>query len=318
VQITEQEQFAEQVIDSLNEISGRHSGYRAAHAKGTLCAATFTASPAASALTRAAHMQGGPVRAHARFSNGGGNPGVPDRAKEARGIATKFYLPDGSTTDVVAVTLPVFLVRTPEDFLEFMRARRPDPETGELDMERIGAFLGAHPETVPAVQHTLSADPPASYLRCSYNALHTFRFVNADGDQTHVRYRWEPEDGEATISPDDAAARDPDYLQRDLAQRLEQGAAAFTLSVQVAEQGDPLDDPTAAWPEERERVVLGRLELTGLAFDREQGDDVLVFDPTRVTDGIECSEDPILLFRSPAYAESVLRRSGVRREPVPS
>lgn len=64
---------------------------------------------------------------------------------------------------------------------------------------------------------------------------------------------------------------------------------------------------------QRQRVRLGRLEVTGLAHDREQGGDVLVFDPTRVTDGIELSNDPILRFRADAYAESVLRRTGVAR-----
>jgi catalase len=68
------------------------------------------------------------------------------------------------------------------------------------------------------------------------------------------------------------------------------------------------------WPDERQQVTLGRLEVTGLAHDREQGGDILVFDPTRVTDGIELSDDPILRFRPHAYAESVLRRTGVTRD----
>ena len=314
--MTNDEALAAQVVDAMNEVSGRHAGFRAAHAKGTLCAATFTASADARELTRAAHMQGAPVRAHVRFSNGGGNPTSSDLAPEGRGMATKLYLDDGTTTDVVAVTLPVFLVRTPEDFLELMRARKPDPETGQPDIEKIGAFLAAHPETVPPVQAALSAPPPASYLRCTYNALHAFRFVNAAGEESFVRYTWEPEEGEATLSADEAAERGPDYLREELAERLEQAPAAFTLSVAVAEDDDLLDDPTAAWPAERRRVVLGRLELTGLAFDREHDGDVLVFDPTRVTDGIECSADPVLRFRSAAYAESVLRRSGVRRAPA--
>ena len=82
--------------------------------------------------------------------------------------------------------------------------------------------------------------------------------------------------------------------------------------VTLAEAEDPLDDPTAAWPEDREQVVVGRLELTGPEQEREQGGDVLVFDPTRVVDGIELSEDPILRFRRRAYAVSVERRSGMK------
>src|SRR5688500_9304985 len=107
--------LAEEVVDAINEISGGQPGHRAAHAKGTLLSGTFT--PSASGLTTAAHMQDEPVRVTARVSNGGGNPGIPDYAREGRGLAVKFYLPDGSKTDVVGLSVPCFFVRTPEDFL---------------------------------------------------------------------------------------------------------------------------------------------------------------------------------------------------------
>ncbi|HEY7875811.1 MAG TPA: catalase, partial [Actinomycetota bacterium] len=63
----------EQIVDTFNAIYGAHEGQRAVHAKGTLCAGTFTATPQAAELTTAAHMQGGPVRAHVRFSNASGD-----------------------------------------------------------------------------------------------------------------------------------------------------------------------------------------------------------------------------------------------------
>jgi len=83
--------------------------------------------------------------------------------------------------------------------------------------------------------------------------------------------------------------------------------------LQIAAPDDPVDDPTAPWRDDRETVVGGTLELTGLETGRETGADVLVFDPTRVADGIELSDDPILRFRSPAYSASIERRSGVPR-----
>ena len=97
-------------------------------------------------------MQGEPVRATVRFSNGGGDPGIPDYATEGRGMAVKLYLDDGTRTDMVALSLPVFFARTPEDFLDFTRARKPDPQTGQPDPERIGAWFAAHPEAGPAIQ----------------------------------------------------------------------------------------------------------------------------------------------------------------------
>jgi catalase len=306
--------LARQAVNAVCAISGDHPGFRAVHAKGTLCAATFTPSEDAKGLTRAAHFQDGPVRAHVRFSNGSGDPAAPDfEPREGRGMATKFYLPDETTTDIVGINLPVFFVSTVDGFLDFCRARVPDPSTGEPDPAAIGAFLEQHPEALTAGAAVLAATPPESYLRCAYNSLHAYRFVDDTGDGRYGRYGWEPEAGEASLSVEEAEARGPDYLQDDLATRLADKPAAFTLSVQVAEDGDAINDPTVPLPDERPRVTMGRLEVTGVAHDREQGDDVLVFDPTRVTDGIELSDDPILHFRPHAYAESVFRRSGVAR-----
>jgi catalase len=311
----DQAALAERLVDAINDLSGRHPGRRAAHAKGTLCAGTFTPSAEASALTRAAHMQDEPVRVTVRFSNGSGDPDAPDgERRDGRGMAIKFYLPDGTTTDIVSITIPVFFVRTPEEFLGFTTARRPDPETGELDMEKVGAFLAEHPATGAAVQLILpSLIPPLSYATCAFNSLHAFGLENAAGDRRWVRYRIEPEAGEHALSDEELEGASPDYLQEEIRERLGREPVRFRLVARLAKEGDPLDDPTAAWPEDREAVELGRLELTGIDTTRETGDDVLVFDPTRVTDGIDCSDDPILHVRSHAYSVSVERRAGVSR-----
>jgi catalase len=305
------DEFAERVVDAINDISGVHPGHRAAHARGTLLEGRFTATPDAARLTCAAHMQGDPVRATVRFSNGGGDPGSPDYATEGRGMAVKLYLPDGSRTDMVALTLPVFFARTPEDFLEFTLARKPDPETGQPDAEKLGAWFTAHPEAGPAIQAAVTAPPPASYAACAYNGLHSFRWVNAEGEGRFVRFGWQPEADVETLTAEAARELGPTYLQDEIAARAEGDGAAFTLVVTLAGPDDPVDDPTAAWPDDREQVVAGRLELTGLDREREREGDVLVFDPTRVVDGIELSGDPILRFRRRAYAVSVERRSGV-------
>ena len=299
------DRFAEEVVDAINDISGRHEGHRAAHAKGTLVRGVFT--PSGSGLTTAAHMGEDPVPVTARFSNGGGEPAIPDYAKEGRGLAVKFYLADGSKTDIVMLSLPCFFVRTPEDFLDFTRARKPDPETGQPDFEKVGAWLGEHPEAGPAIQAALSADPPESYATVAYNSIHSFKWTAPDGRERWVRYRLEPEAGERTLSEEDARALGRDYLQSEI---LERDAAVFRFLVVIAQEEDAVNDPTVAWPAERETVEVGRLELSGPELEREKGDDILVFDPTRVTDGIALSDDEILRFRPRAYAASVTRRSG--------
>src|SRR4051794_25696320 len=111
--------LSEQLVDSINASYGVHPGYRAAHAKGVLCAAVFTPPAEAAHLSRAPHFAGPDVRAHVRFSNGSGNPTAPDGIRDGRGMAIKFALPNGTTTDIVAISLPAFFARTPEDLLEF-------------------------------------------------------------------------------------------------------------------------------------------------------------------------------------------------------
>ncbi|MEY2406567.1 MAG: catalase [Acidimicrobiaceae bacterium] len=298
-----------QLIDGMNSTYGVHPGHRAAHAKGVLCSATFTATSAGAVLSRAAHLRGAPVRAHVRFSNGTGNPTVPDGARDGRGMAVKLYLDEGTTTDIVAVTLPAFFTRTPEDLLAFNEARRVDPETGQPDMAKVGAFLEAHPETLTAVGAAMTMPFPASYAQLTYNALHAYRFVDADGTVRPGRYHLVPDAGDASITEDEAAGRAPDYLRAELEQRFANGPIVFQLDVTLGTDDDSVDDPTEVWPESRERVRIGRLEITGLAFDREHDGDVLVFDPTRVTDGIELTGDRILLARRAAYSESVRRRT---------
>ncbi len=84
----------------------------------------------------------------------------------------------------------------------------------------------------------------------------------------------------------------------------------FILQLQIAGPGDDVDDPSSVWPKERRRANAGTLELTDLETERETGGDILVFDPSRVVDGIECSNDPVLRFRSAAYSDSVATRTG--------
>jgi catalase len=291
--------LAEEIVDAINDLSGVHPGHRAAHSKGTLLTGTFTPNGTGASLTTASHMDGDPVKVTARFSNGGGDPNVPDYAREGRGMAVKFYLADGEKTDIVALSMPCFFVRTPEDFLDFTRARK-DPERLMPD------WLGAHPEAMAGIQAALSAQPPASYATATYNSIHSYRWVDAGGGSRFVRYRWEPEAGEQTLSPEDAKALGRDYLQEEIVAR---GESAFRLQVIIATDEDAVDDPTVAWPEERQHVEVGRLVLDGPELEREQDGDVLVMDPTRVTDGIELSDDPILRFRGPAYSVSVERRT---------
>jgi catalase len=289
-------------VDTANEVFGRHPGKRAFHAKGTLLSGTFTATTAAASLTRAAHMQGEPVPALARVSNGNGNPRVPDYRPDVRGLAVKFDLPDGSQSDIVCQSLPRFPFRTPDEFVEFVRTQRQPAIAWRFPL-----YLARHPGMSGALRANLPAfKPPQSYATIPYYGVHAYRFVDSEGGSRYVRYTWRPEAGEARLGAREARARGRDYLRQEIRERLARGPVRFTLELQVAAPGDDVDDPSSAWPEERERVNAGTLELT--AVDEARDENALVFDPVRVTDGIEPSDDPVLRFRPAAYSESVTRR----------
>ncbi len=306
----EHPKLAEDLVATATEMYGSHPGVRSLHAKGAFCDATFTATPRAAALCRAAHFQGEPVPALVRFSNGSGNPHSNDANREAHGMAVKLRPPGADENDILATTTPAFVMRTPEGFLELLRLRLPDPQTGEADMEALGKFLGEHPEAMTAIGGTAGVEPPASLATVPYYSPHSFRLIDADGNGSWVRYRWRPDAGEERMPDDDAQARGRDYLFEDLARRLEAAPISFQLLLQLPREDDPIDDATALWPDDRELVEAGRLEITASVEDPEHDGHIDVFDPTRVGDSIELSDDPILRIRHDAYSVSAYKRLG--------
>ena len=177
---------------------GPHRRFRAVHAKGTICeghlhrhAGGERSSP------EPAHLQGDPVETTVRFSNETATRRTPDADPLAgRGMAVKFHLP-GRRRDGHRLRPAGRLLRPePEDFLEMTLARIPDPETGQPDPEKVGAFLADHPETGVALQKALpKLAPTTSFVTSDYRALHAFCLVDAEGGSHWGRYTWEPEEG---------------------------------------------------------------------------------------------------------------------------
>jgi catalase len=296
----------EQAIEAAHFKFGAHGGRRALHAKGRVYSGTFTATPEAAGLTRAAHMQGDPVEVTARFSNGGGDPGAPDYAADVRGLAVSFHLPDGSRTDISSQTVPRFPFKGPGPFVEFIRLSKPTASSAL----KLPLFLARHPGAIGPLRENLPRlKPPPSYAAIHYYALHAYRWVDADGGERYVRYTWKPTIDLEPLGRGEAKRRGRDYLREELESRLAGGPVQFELEVQVAGPGDDPHDPSSVWPETRDRVVVGTLEVTGPS---EEGDEH-VFDPTRVTDGIELSDDPVLRFRADAYSVSYDLRAGGRQ-----
>jgi catalase len=299
----------DEAIEAIRGTGGAQPGCRALHAKGTLYRGTFTATPDAAGLSRAKHLDGSTVPALVRFSNGSGNPTQSDGLPGVRGMAVKITLPDKSTTDVSTQTARLFVSSRPEGFVDLLKAMRPGPTTPL----RMAKYFVTHPRLLGALPVLRDANKvPASYATIEYHGLHAFRWISADGNAKFVRYHLIPAAGESYLSGPDAHGMGPDFLTDELNTRLAQGPVRFDYRVQIAGPQDSTIDPSAPW-RSAETITVGTLEITGLDTEREHGDDIVVFDPMRVTDGIEPSDDPVLHFRSLAYSASVKLRTGVDR-----
>jgi len=305
------EELAGRIVDAVERNGPAFRGVRRLHAKGVCAHGVFTPTGAAAVLSRARYLSRDAVPALVRFSNGGSDPSAHDGARDGRGMATKLVGAHGAW-DLVALSLPVFFVRTPEDFLAFVEARRPDPSTGTADPARIGAFLAEHPETIGALRHAMSAPPPASYATTRFHGIHAFVLVAPGGERRPFRYRWEPSAGVTTLEDAEALARPGGYLADELAHRLRVGHVDFALHLQLADPGDPTHDPTQPWGDGRAEVLAGHLRLTSLVEDPESGCEATIFDPTTLPEGIAPSDDPIPAVRSAAYSVSYARRRAER------
>jgi catalase len=298
-----------QLVETMRKLAGSHPGFRPAHAKGIVCAGEFRASPDAKRLTRASHLQGQPVTTIVRFANASGDPNVHDGLPGVRSMSAKFQLADGKTADVLGNSVEGFPAKTPEDFLEFLQAQLPDPATGKPAPDAVPRFLGTHPVAAAFVGRLMQRPIPASYAQSSYHAEHAFRFTAADDTSRFGRYHFVPDAGEAYLTPADGGKRGQNFLREELESRLRGGPVVFRLMLQVAGERDSPDDASALWPAERQRVELGRLQISSISPTSAEDERRLVFDPTNRTDGIDLSADPILLARSAAYSISYGYRS---------
>jgi catalase len=304
----EKQRVYEQLVDALQALFGVHPGYRAVHAKGIVCEGTFSPAPTAPSVSHAAHFRGVSIPATVRFSNFAGVPTVPDGDPLAspRGMAIKFHLPGGVDTDIVAHSYDGFPVRTAEEFLVFVRALATSGP-GVPSPTPLANFLVSHPQAKKFVEAPKPA--PASFATESYYGVNAFRFTSREGVSRAGRYRVRPEAGEEHLDAAEAARRPESFLFEELRERLFRGPARFRLLVQLADENDPIDDGSLPWPEGRPQVELGTIAVTSRLADSAAVERRLLFDPTRLVDGVELSEDPLPLARSAVYAIAYRRRT---------
>lgn len=298
-----------QMIDAFEGTFGVHPGQRRNHIKGTCAAGEFLGTTDAAALSRSALFSGKPIPVVARFSLGGGNPEVPDAAPAPRGMALEFRIPGGALQHITMINTPIFAAASPASFREALIAAKPDPQTGKPDPEKLKAYAATHPDAMASTQYASQHTPTANYYQTTYFSVHTFKFVDGKGTEHPVRWRFVPRDGTKEMTAAELKAAPRDFLEKNLIERTAKGPAVWDMIVYVGEPGDAQDNPTLAWPESRRHFKAGALTITqATAQQKGMLCEPINFDPLVMSDGMRPTNDPILLFRSPAYAVSFGKR----------
>jgi catalase len=300
---------APQMIDAFEGTFGVHPGQRRNHIKGTCAAGEFVGKPDTATLSRSALFSGKTIPVIARFSLGGGNPEIPDAAPAPRGMALELHLPGGSLQHITMIDAPIFAVASPASFRDLLLAAKPDPKTGQPDPEKLKAFAASHPDSMALTEWGKNHAPTANYYQTTFFSIHTFKFIDAKGTEHPVKWRFVPRDGTKEMTAAEMKAAPHDFLEKNLIERTGKAPAVWDMIVYVGEPGDPQDNPTLAWPETRKHFIAGTLTITQ-ATPQQKGTacEPINFNPLVMADGIAPTNDPVLLFRSPAYAVSYAKR----------
>jgi catalase len=299
--------LSQDLIKQFDTLFGLHPGFRPAHARGIMLTGTFTASPEATTLTRATHVTRESVPVTARFSSSTGLPLIPDTDPNAnpRGLAIRFYLAEHVHTDIVSHSTDGFPTRTGDEFLEFLHAvAATDPS--KASPTPIQQFLGTHPKALEFVQTPKPS--PSSFARETYYGVTAMKFTNKNNVSKYGRYQILPEAGNDHLDEATTKTKDPNYLFDELVARIANGPIRFQVLVQLAEEGDIVNDATHHWPADRPRLNLGTIALDKLVMDNAHEQKKIIFDPIPRVDGIDPSDDPLLELRAAIYLLSGRRR----------
>jgi catalase len=306
-----------QGMSVMEQYTGVVPGHRRAHARGHGFSGYFESTPEVAELTMAEHLQGGRVPVIVRLSNAAGSPYAPDLNSPRRGatlgLAIAFELASGARTTWGAPNISSFPARTAQEFITLTTALRRGKSTHQPNLFRLLAFAIRNWYAIPGLKSILSHPPVRSFAATQFNGLHAYYLVRANGTRQAFRYHWVPTiEGQRNVTRADAELWPPQYLIEEFKQRLKASPVRWDLVFDLAKDGDPTNDQTARWPASRPKLKAGVLTLTEEHPDQDAVDR-MVFDPTNLPPGIECSDDPVLAYRSLIYQESHARRTSEPR-----
>ncbi|HET9375653.1 MAG TPA: catalase family peroxidase [Chthoniobacterales bacterium] len=303
------------MIDTFEKVNGRHPGFRRNHAKGVCFSGYFDSNGRGVALSKAAIFSTGRVPVIGRFALAGGQPYAADAIHTVRSMAVLFRLPDGEEWRTGMNNIPVFAVKNSQGFHDQLLASAPDPATGKPDPAKLKAFLARYPETAKAMQLIGNHPVSSGFDNSTYNSLNAFRFINASGVVTPVRWSMAPVLPFEPISTTDSEKADKNYLFDALIASVHSHPLQWHLVITMGQPADPTGDATIPWPPDRQQIDVGTLTVDRIESEDTSPARDINFDPLILPDGIAGSDDPLLSARSAAYSQSFTRREGERKEP---
>lgn len=300
---------------------------RIVHARGSGAHGYFQAYGDAGDLTCAAFLCNPDVQTpvYARFSTVAGGAGSVDLPRDVRGFAVKFYTQEGNF-DLVGNNMPVFFIQDAMKFPDLVHAVKMEPDRGYPQAasahDTFWDFVSLMPESMHTILWLMSDRAiPRSLRMMEGFGIHTFRFVNAEGKATFVKFHWRPRIGSASVLWDEAmkiCGADPDFHRRDLYQAIERGDfPEWELSVQAFDEATadslPFDvlDATKLIPEETIPLrPIGKMVLNRNPDNFFAETEQIAFHPGHIVPGIDFSDDPLLQGRLFSYLDTQLSRLG--------
>lgn len=300
---------------------------RVVHARGSAAHGVFKVYESISKYTRAGFLND-PSRetpVFVRFSTVAGSRGSSDLARDVRGFAVKFYTEEG-VFDLVGNNMPVFFIQDAIKFPDMVHAVKPEPDN-EIPQaasahDTFWDFVSMNTESTHMVMWLMSdRSLPRSYRMMEGFGVHTFRFVNAEGVASFVKFHWKPLSGVFSVAWDEAqniSGKDPDFHRRDLWDSIEMGDfPEWEFGVQIVPEEDEfkyefdLLDPTKIIPEELVPVIrIGKMTLNRNPDNFFAETEQVAFHLGHVVSGIDFTNDPLLQGRLFSYTDTQLSRLG--------
>ncbi len=303
---------------------------RVVHAKGSGAYGTFTVTQDLSKYTRAKvfNQIGKQTKVFLRFSTVGGEKGSADAERDPRGFALKFYTEDGNW-DLVGNNTPVFFVKDPKKFGDFIHTQKRDPHTNLKSPTMMWDFWSLNPESLHQV-FILMTDrgTPLSYRHMHGFGSHTFSFINKDNDRHYVKFHFKTAQGIQNFTgaeADQMKSQDMDHAQRDLVDAIASGDfPKWNVKVQIMSEEEARNyhinpfDLTKVWPHgDYPLMDLGVLELNENPDNYFAHVEQSAFAPAHVVDGIGFSPDKMLQGRILSYPDAQRYRLGGNYEQIP-